>query len=210
MNTTSIVIEHLVIGFQALTWMALSLLALFGYHWIDREWFVSETVAIILSLLIVYPLGIFVDEIADRCFMPLTKRLRQDQKIAEKDTVFRLLILLNNDSTTQYFQYLRSRIRVARSSTINFLFITIASVWFTLSQLGSQLGEITSSVVRFEIMTGIVLTLLAFFSAWFMNATFAKRLKWGYDAQMESNRKREQSATRSRRRITNIEGTTRS
>jgi hypothetical protein len=203
MNTTSIVIEHLVIGFQALTWMALSVLALFGYHWIDSEWFVSETVAIILSLLIVYPLGIFVDEMADRIFMPLTKRLRRKREIPSTDTVYRLLILLNNDSTTQYFQYLRSRIRVARSSTLNFALITIASVWFSLSRLSSQLAEIISSVVFFEIMAGIFLTLLALFSALFMNATFAKRLKWGYDALRESNRKQRQGAPRPRRRITN-------
>lgn len=198
MNTTSIVVEHLVIGAQAFVWVILFICSMFGFEWMEKAWMTSEVVAIVGSLVFVYPVGIFVDEIADMCFKPLTTWIRRKHKLPDKQTVFQLLVLLENESTTQYFQYLRSRIRIARSSTINFFVITIASCVVTVTQLSHRLDADACWFVLFEVVVGLGLTAIAFIGAYRMNDTFAKRLRWGYDIEQRRSKLEERASLKHR------------
>ncbi len=77
MSTTSVIIEHLICGIQSLIWIIFTVLTLTGFHWIDLEIFskyVSQITLIALS--IAYPLGIFIDEVADLLLGKRNKKIR--------------------------------------------------------------------------------------------------------------------------------------
>jgi len=182
MRTTAIVIEHLVIGIQTALWVAFLFLAWYGYDWIPVLTLPSHVFFILLSILVLYPLGVFVDEFSDWLFHNLSMRIRREHVTDGTLTTFQLLVRLNDPSTSQYFQYLRSRIRLARSSSVNFLLLTVAVIFFTVRQYSPTPDQPMASLVIIEGITGIIITLLALFSWWRVSHTFAKRIKWGWEA----------------------------
>ena len=78
MKTTQIILEHLIAGIQASTWIVLIILTLFGFDWIDLE--VSQfqnTIGLAILLSFVYPFGIIVDNLADSLLKGREKRIRR-------------------------------------------------------------------------------------------------------------------------------------
>ena len=86
MNTTSVLVEHLLSGVQAMVWFTLLTLSIFGFDWINPEKFKGfETLSSFVLLAITYPLGIFIDNLSD---ILLLKRSR-----FIKDTHIKMYIL---------------------------------------------------------------------------------------------------------------------
>lgn len=189
MNTTAIVIEHLIIGIETALWIVFFVLGLYGYSWIPVLTLPSQVFFIMLSVLVVYPLGVFMDEFSDWFFHKQSLRIRRLYVFDERLTAFQLLVTLKDSSTSQYFQYLRSRIRLARSSAVNFLFLTAAVIFFTVRQYSSTLGQTLAGVILIEAMIGAIVIFLALFSWWRVSHTFAKRISWGWDALQTSGGK---------------------
>jgi hypothetical protein len=67
MGTTNLFVELVVIGIGAAIWIVEIILACFGYEWIDAKYFQS-TLATVVSVALVYILGIVLDRIADGLF----------------------------------------------------------------------------------------------------------------------------------------------
>ena len=66
MKTTQIILEHLIAGVQATVWIALIILSVFGFDWIEFKLFaLQETLLTVVILSFVYPLGIIIDNLAD-------------------------------------------------------------------------------------------------------------------------------------------------
>jgi hypothetical protein len=66
MQTTELFMEHLLNGLQASIWITLLIFSYFGYEWFNLfSLKISEAMALLLLVSIVYPLGVFIDEIAD-------------------------------------------------------------------------------------------------------------------------------------------------
>ncbi|MFH0988539.1 MAG: hypothetical protein V1799_00810 [bacterium] len=185
MNTTAIVIEHLVIGIQTALWIVCVIFAIYGYQWIPVLTLPSQLFVVMLSLLVVYPLGVFIDEVSDRMFRNWSLKIRRKYVHDDKQTAFKLLVKLKDSPTTLYFQYLRSRIRIARSSTVNIPLLTVAVIFLTVRQFSSILREMTAGVVIIEATIGAIVTLLALFSWQRVSDTFAKRIQWGFEALKE-------------------------
>lgn len=192
MRTTSIVVEHLAIGVQTSLWIALAVAACFGYDWMLTLAPFTQMIVVALALFVVYPVGIFMDEFSDFVFHRWSLTIRRKYIHDDTQTTFALLIHLKDPSTAQYFQYLRSRIRIARSSFVNFLLLTGVSVIFTIQQFSEQLGGLTTPVIIAETIVGILLTMLAFFSWRRVSHTFAKRIQWGYYALQAPEYQRDQ------------------
>ena len=77
MSTTDVIIEHLISGIQAAIWLLLLTVLLFGDSWVS--WATIKdipTELIIAFIAIVYPIGIFIDEIADRLLNPFVEIIR--------------------------------------------------------------------------------------------------------------------------------------
>ncbi len=78
MNTTNIFVELVVVGFHALIWIGIIILALLGYRNIDVEKLLTINLALPI-LALAYILGILVDRISDSIF------LFQDSKMKPVD-----------------------------------------------------------------------------------------------------------------------------
>ncbi|MDE3058769.1 MAG: hypothetical protein KGJ59_12520 [Bacteroidota bacterium] len=182
MNTTAIVVEHLVIGIQTALWVILIIAAVYGYGWIDILAVPSQIITVLFMALVFYPMGVFIDEFSDFCFKRWSLKIRRENIVDDNQTAYRLLVVLKDPSTSRYFQYLRSRIRIARSSVLNFFFLTSAAVFFTQRQLHVVLGNRVVGAIILELFAGSAMILLALFSWKRVSITFARRIKWGYDA----------------------------
>lgn len=141
MGTTSLFVDLLIIGIQVAAWLVLLVLSLFGFHWIDpgqvKGW--EATIGILL-LSIVYPIGVFVDHLADALLSGWRKRIR-DKYIKDKSrTVMDLLMAAKDDKLSAYYDYLRIRIRISRSSVFNFAIIAVLFPIFVAVRLGGVAG----------------------------------------------------------------------
>jgi len=187
MSTTSIIIEHLISGLQAAIWIILIIFTFIGYDWIDiakvKE---LSTLITFIGFAFVYPLGIFVDDLSDKVFHKWMKKIRKKRFIKEgikedkfEATAFYLLRESGDDFLRNYFNYIRMRIRISRSASINFLFCTVTAIAFTLAQFSLRFV-----LVVIELVVGGGLTLMAIFVWSRITDTFAKQIVRAYKANI--------------------------
>jgi hypothetical protein len=181
MSTTALVIEHLITGLQAAIWLSLLILTAFGWNWINLTVLKDfTTIFTFVGLAVVYPIGIFVDEFADFVFKPWMKRIRRKRfRLEGFDpddldlTTMNLLQKTDDEFLKTYFNYIRMRIRVSRSTALNLALITVTALIFTVVRFSrSQSFALIMFIVLF---VGILLTVL---SAWVwcgVSDTFAKQ-----------------------------------
>ncbi len=194
MNTTTVLVEHLLSGVQAMVWFTLLTLSIFGFEWINPEKFKGfETALSIASLAIIYPLGVFMDNLSDTILSKRIKRLKAKHIKNEKLNVGYVLDKASGP-LSEYFTYTRMRIRVSRVTFLNFILITITLVVFTLTRLDALLKNSINSIIFWEIVTGLFITCFAF---WNWNAITnnyyekaAKEIdKYGLDKPSEDQNK---------------------
>ena len=179
MSTTAVIIEHLISGLQAILWVFLLVLAVFGYEWVPLEQVKSISPEVtVVAFAIVYPIGIFFDEVADRVFHPWTNKIRQSRlqreglKAEDGDiTAFYLLQRTDDEFLRSYFNYIRMRIRISRSAAFNFGLTTFLAVVFTSLRL-----SVGWKVIAMELFLGSSLTLLAVFAWYRFSDTFVKQI----------------------------------
>ena len=160
MSTTAIIIEHLVSGLQALFALIILLLALIGYDWINfailRDFAPYLT---FLGFAFAYPLGIFIDELADCILQPLSETIRSKRLVEEglnpenqEIRAFCVLQEADDRFVESYLRYIRMRIRISRSTAFNVLFLGTASVLFVLLRINNIELMVFISAVGFILM----------------------------------------------------------
>lgn len=181
MSTTALVIEHLITGLQAAIWLSLLVLTAFGWNWINLTVLKDfTTILTFVGLATVYPIGIFVDELADFVFKPWMKQIRKKRfRLEGFDpddldlTTMNLLQKTDDEFLKTYFNYIRMRIRVSRSTALNLALITITALLFTTVRFSNS--QSFALIIFVVIFVGILLTAL---SAWVwcgVSDTFAKQ-----------------------------------
>lgn len=181
MSTTALVIEHLITGLQAAIWLSLLILAAFGWNWINLSLLKDfTTIFTFVGLATVYPIGIFVDELADYAFKPWMKRIRKQRfRLEGFDpgdldlTTMNLLQRTDDEFLKSYFNYIRMRIRVSRSTAINLALITITSLIFTVARF--RHSQEFALIIFIEVFVGILLTALSIWVWCEVSDTFAKQ-----------------------------------
>lgn len=181
MSTTALVIEHLITGLQAAIWLSLLVLAAFGWNWINLSVLKDfTTILTFVGLATVYPIGIFVDELADFAFKPWMKRIRKRRfRLEGFDpgnldlTTMNLLQRTDDEFLKSYFNYIRMRIRVSRSTAINLALITITSLIFTIVRFRHSQGF--ALIIFIEVSVGILLTALSVWVWCEVSDTFARQ-----------------------------------
>ncbi len=148
-TTTAVFTEVLVVGLQAVAWLTLLVLALFGTEWVDLKTIQAWTTLVtILVLATAYVLGVFVDRIADTLVLWLVKRVQKihgqmkelglirqpptrtdvSARTAEGANVtfdrMRLEVLQKGEGMAALLDYQRSRQRVARGTILNVICAT--------------------------------------------------------------------------------------
>jgi|GEM_PF-2107901 len=171
MTSTTLFAEILVVGLQAALWLGLLFLLIANSIGINsdivgtaqrlKEWAVLIT---IFAVGLAYTLGIVVDRLADSVVSYLEKELfpdetppdKTDDKLKEDALIvelpssvglMRMCVMSKSPEMTKFLEYIRSRLRIARSTTFN-LVPTIALVillacprnylWFHVAYFGGQ------------------------------------------------------------------------
>jgi hypothetical protein len=186
MSTTALFIELLITGVQAAIWLALLILCLLGFDWINPERLKGFEVLLAVVLLpIVYPAGVFIDNLADRLFRPWELKIREAYNLKKTQTALTLLMRTKDQSLASHFSYIRSRIRISRSSAFNFALMTVAGVTFTAIRLRGVPGFPFWRTLLLEIFIGLLLTALAALAWRNINHSFFKWIVKGYDVNSD-------------------------
>lgn len=186
MTTTAIIVEILIVGMQAVVWLIFGVFTLFGYEWVPavknflKGW---EGLASIFAIGLCYTLGVFVDRAADCIFLLLrpqalllrSKWIASRAKVAHSD--HRMAVLSKEDRASLFLEYIRSRVRIARASVLNFFLITVLSLSFILIRCRPANGSIQWNIVIFMSIAGMTLTFLATLTLAVLEATYEKRLR---------------------------------
>jgi hypothetical protein len=136
MTTTAVFAEMLVAGIEAMVWIGLLVLAIacpkVGNSSIVldvdalnalKEW---VTLITTIFLALAYGVGIVVDRVADSLFSEFFRDSSSDVSL------LRLHVLARGDKVTDFLEYIRTRMRVARSTTVNLaLTVIVAPVFLT-------------------------------------------------------------------------------
>jgi hypothetical protein len=185
MSTTSLFIELLLTGVHTFLGLTLLILCFFGFDWINLERIKdSEAVLAILLLPIVYPIGIFVDYIADDVLRPWEIKIRQQFIQNNTQSAMRLLSELKDPSLAYHLGYIRSKIRISRSSTLNFALMTVTGIAFTVIRCGGIPNFPFWRALIFEVFFGLSLTLLSFFAWRRFNRSFFRWVAQFYNPNL--------------------------
>ena len=170
MTTTAVFAEILVAGLGAVVWIVLIALAIAKPAKADlarlehlKEW---ATLITTFVLALSYALGTVVDRVADSLFKNRFGKSAPDQSL------LRLQVLARGDKVTDFVEYIRSRIRVSRSTTLNLAVTTIVMPVCLVRCLDPSAGQI---VVCELVLAG--LTVLAAFAAVRIGHAYDKRVK---------------------------------
>jgi hypothetical protein len=127
--TIAVFAEILIVGLQAAVWVLLTILAIFGNNWLDlaelKDW---ETLVTVLILAAAYVLGVLMDRIADS----IIGGLGPGRQWAR--TRLDVLSGARSEDLIRSLEYLRSRVRIARGTSLNFFLIALATLAFGLTR----------------------------------------------------------------------------
>jgi len=170
MTTTAVFAEMLVAGIEAAVWMVLLALAIAQPHKSDLSRLASfkDFGALVATFVLAlsYGLGIVIDRVADSIFEKIFGKANKAQAL------MRLQVLGRGDKVTDFLEYIRTRIRVARSTTLNFALTSVAAPLFLVRCTEASRDQI--------LMTALVLaglTIMGAFTAARIGKTYDERLK---------------------------------
>lgn len=181
MSTTALVIEFFIIGIQAFIWLFMLILIVFGVEWIDFDLTKLLTPAIVILIApICYPIGLFIDDLADLLSESWKKKIKAKYIDDNSMSGFKLLYLSQDDWLRKYFDYIRIRIRISRSSALNFTIISVIFPLLARYRLNDYFGSSTDLVCLLSFITFLSTTFLAIYAWASVTDNFYMRIKEGY------------------------------
>lgn len=208
MATTAIFVEILIVGLQSSVWLILLAIALFGIPsalipllTAFKDW---SGLATVFVLCFAYSFGIVMDRLSDLALNPLLNGVtallsrwmnRWNAKGSESRyhpliPKMRLRLLTEKDGAGPFFEYLRSRLRIVRSTVLN-LCLIMATLIPAISRLPCPDG----ALLRIELMLGILL--VATTVAWVsIDRNYIRRLTQACEvlAEKEENARSKENA----------------
>lgn len=140
MNTSLVFAELIIIGLEGGIWLLLLFTGAYGAKALSdilslfRDWQILVTAVL---LVLIYVFGVIIDRMADWAFRSREHKL-DDEIVGNMPvtiSVMRYSLGTQNDFLNQQLEYTRTRIRIVRASTINFLLIAVGLSFFFLNQL---------------------------------------------------------------------------
>ncbi len=185
MNTTAIVIEILIGGLQTTAWLALIILSIFGYEWIQlstAERWLGLTIFIIV---ISYTLGVLFDRLWDFLLYKPDNVIRNRYLSKLELYSIRVRIFSKSETMASFLDYIRSRMRIARASLCNFCLISATSFFFILTRLNHLDVFLKWKLLLFTGICGVLLILLAFYAWKNITNTYYKQVSIIYKELFE-------------------------
>jgi hypothetical protein len=171
MATTLLFAELLIIGMQVVVWLAILIVDVFGIEWLAgvplQDVSVWQIPFLAVGFSVAYVLGILFDRIADSVFLPWDARLRKRilGNQAPSVGVARFELAKDNERLHTYFEYTRSRVRIARASALNIGLTAVLSMVLVLTRIPGLAATDRTSLAAFVAILGCVLVLSSVF-AW--------------------------------------------
>jgi hypothetical protein len=181
MTTTNVFAELLIIGIETLAWIALLIFSLFGNGWIDFAFFNNLAIAIPLAAA-AYVLGIIMDRVSDTLLAGADHAIRRQvlgERAAQSFAQLRSYILARSSYLATDLDYLRSRLRIMRSSIVNFGLLAIFGAAFILSRLQIALSTKFSAAAT-AFIAGLVLASLSYYAWRASSITYYLRLQTAF------------------------------
>jgi hypothetical protein len=169
MATTAIFAELLVVGLQVLVWLTI---AVFGVTRAPlsipsaaHDW---STLITLLVIAAAYVLGVLMDRISDSVFKHIDADpvRRGDPKVS----IARLTVASRSEPVWRFLEYVRSRLRIARATTLNLAIGTVATAFLLVRQ------RQPACCVAFALIAGTVAVCLALWVARRISKTYYERL----------------------------------
>ena len=165
MNTTVLFVELLIIGFQAGIWILLLFLSVFGYKWVSglqsmgiSDW---QTLITIFLLAMLYVLGIIIDRTADAIFSGWSQKIKK-RVFPDSDTPTSAIRFgFTNEFLNRQIEYTRTRMRIVRASSVNFVLTTIFAVIFIATKVQGISDSERLGYLVFTLIFGTTLAIAA-------------------------------------------------
>lgn len=183
MSTTLIFAEILIVGFLALVWFGLMLGALLGIYTVDlsclKGW---ETIISVFATALAYTLGVLVDRLSDSMLYKWDDSLRRGIITEGEDeySVMRLVPASNKDyeGMAKFLSYVRSRIRIARSTVLNIILIVLGVMVYVLfSGASAYYGWNETGIIILTSGFGLILAAGTLYAWKRMTISYYHRLK---------------------------------
>lgn len=145
MVTTAIFAEIVVAGLQALVWITLTVLAVFGTDWIDpsqiKDWAVLVT---LLLLATAYMVGVLIDRLADYLTLKPLNVVFAERPVDKPAEIadMRMALLAQDNGVVRFLEYQRSKLRVARATLLNLILLVPALTAFLALQTDASAATI--------------------------------------------------------------------
>ncbi len=170
MSTTTAFVELLVIGLQALAWIVLLLSSLFGLDWLATLFAACEKAEAFTTVAIgslAYFVGIIVDEFSDSMLEPWSSRIRESVRESGQPEMWAIqaYVFSHSDVATEQMAYMRTRVRICRSSIFNAALMTLFGLFFLWRQ-SPITGGLVTGLGLLVILAGILVTGVAAFVFW--------------------------------------------
>ncbi len=165
MKTTVLIAEHVIIGLQTFVWFLLLFLLFIGevssegmLSAVSRE---SSLAAALFALSIfVYPFGIIIDNIADYILKKRENRIKTKHLPDSSMSVKFLLAKLKDETLSHHFEYMRTRIRICRSTSLNFLIIFILLIIMMIGSGGRN--PLHLRILMFGMFSSLLISVSAY------------------------------------------------
>lgn len=161
MSTTTLFVEILIIGLEALVWIGMALSIQWDFGTIVDFLKENKAYSALLStflLALAYILGIIVDRVADSFTVPLRYPLKAKPPAPFRE--MRLRIMHSSNGMAKFLDYQRSRLRIARATVLNLLMILLVAMFLITGQ-----GDVGMRILPFVIAGGAVALVLSTYAA---------------------------------------------
>ncbi|HEX8163995.1 MAG TPA: hypothetical protein VF538_19145 [Pyrinomonadaceae bacterium] len=159
MSTTALIVEMVIVGFQALIWMSLIVLIVFGHDWIDISKLKDWATLISLGLIAIsYTIGIIFNSLIGSTFFRWeSKNWRLFTHLPERPARMRAYILIKSKDASENLEKRFYQNRLLRGTSINVLFIGAAVLILALKHSGFSWRVLIGISFSTIFVTGIIL-----------------------------------------------------
>ncbi len=173
MSTTALIAEILVCGILVLTWTVLALLGFPQSQSIASFLANNQIAGGAVFLAYSYAVGVVFDRIWDIATKPIDHRVRKDLKLdAETLSQARKSAFGNGQNTPAYFEYIRSRMRIARCCLCNAPLIALSAIFLHYRNTTQPKIYIITAIAS----TGLIFTSFSFVAFKKLLRTYYKQL----------------------------------
>lgn len=136
METTHLYVELIIIGLETSVWMCVIYINIVGNQIVENILkLLSNFASSLLLIGLLYILGILMDRLADMMYEKIENKIRKESGLEAKTSI----LIWKKYDQEKVSDYMRSRIRILRVSTLNAPLIALSFLWYVLVSVENPL-----------------------------------------------------------------------